>query len=339
MKLHSGKNRPPVKLWLSLFLIMATVACFHKRETERYQALAAIDSAAVRLDATLNFIRDYPKSDSLFPAIKSALTLWETSGQSDRTLQFILDQRLIQSEPEIRQFLDRALAEKLAPDSVAGNQFFKNLAKYQQKHPDELAFALTVMPYLSTGFQSDSIRNLQISRFGKLILQSGYGHSIELKKISDRVLDLNDSLLTPLANRFLVAAIKNNTPAAIRRYFPDATDPDSIRNQHYYTFYTALAWNAYCQGRFSYALNLMSQASKYGNLENQNGYIILGAAQAQCGELSEGWANVLKGLILNPDAEKQSSEIDNLYREMFYRIRGARENPARFLKQYRRSHR
>ncbi|MDO9547600.1 MAG: hypothetical protein Q7J65_01370, partial [Candidatus Marinimicrobia bacterium] len=316
-----------------------TVSCFHKREIVRYQALSTIDSIAMRLSATCNFIRDYPKSDSLFPAIKSAIELFEKTGEKDQTLQFALDQRIIQPDPEIRQFLDRFLFENLAPDSLTEDKYISDTEEYHQKHPDKLAFALTVIPYLNTCFQSDSIRNLAINRFSKIILQSDYDQIMGLKTLSDQILELDDSLLIPLSNQFLIAAVKNNTPITIRRYFPDAAEPDSIQNQNYYTLYTALAWNAYRQQRFSYALNLMSQASKYGNLENQNGYIILGAVQSQCGELSEGWANVLKGLILNPDAEKQSVEIEDIYTAMFYRIRGSRENPSRFLSQYRRSHR
>ena len=315
------------------------VSCFQKRELERFQTLGTIDSVAVRLLATQNFIRDYPKSDSLFPALKSVLKLLEQSDDPDEWLRFALNQRIIQADLEIQHYLDSILFEKLASDSLAKSNYLVDTEKYQQKYTEKLTFALSVLPHLNNGFQSDSIRNQAIIQFGKLILQSDNDLILEFKSLSDRILQINDSLLIPLSNQFLIQALKNNTRTIIRSRYPNTVEYDSIQNQNYYTLYTALAWNAYRQHRFFYALNLMSQATKYGNLEDQNGHIILGAAQAQCGELNEGWANVLKGLILNPEAEKQSVEIENLYTTMFYRIRGSRENPARFLSQYRRSHR
>jgi len=339
MNFRSIKPVINFKLWLFIYLIISTVSCFHKREMERYQALSTIDSVVIRFSATSDFIRDYPKSDSLFPAIKSALELLKKAGDTDQTLQFALDQRIIQTDPEIRQFLDRFLVEKLVPDSLAKSKYICDTEEYPQKYSDKLALALTVMPHLNSCFHSDSIRNQAINRFGNIILQSDNDLIMGLKTLSDQILELNDSLLFSISNQFLTAALKNNIQTTIRGHFPDATELDSIQDQNYYTLYTALAWNAYRQRRFSYALNLMSQATKYGNLEDQDGYIILGAALSQCGELSEGWANVLKGLILNPDAEKQSVEIENIYTAMFYRIRSSRENPTRFLSQYRRSHR
>ena len=339
MHFRSTKTVLRFKLWLSIFLITGTISCFYKKEMERYHALNSIESVADRLSATGNFIRDYPKSDSLLPAIKSALGILEKTGDNDQTLQFALDQRIIQHDPEVRQFLEHFLIEKLAPDSLSESKYVSDTDKYHQKHPDKLAAALTIMPYLNTCLQSDSIRNLAINKFGNIILHSDYNNIVGLKALSDQILDLSDSLIIPLSNQFLVAAVNSNTPENLNGFFPNAEKPDSIREQNYFTLYTALAWNAYRQKRFFYALNLMSQASKYGNLKNRNGYIILGAAQSQCGELSEGWANVLKGLILNPDAEKKSAEIEQIYTAMFYRIRGSRENPVRFLNQYRHSNR
>ena len=339
MKIRSAKTIFRFNLWLSMLLVINTVSCFHKREIERYQALNTLSSVADRLSATHDFIRDYPKSDSLFPAMKSALELLEKSGDSDQTLQFALNQRLIQPDQGIRQFLNRILFEKLALDSLGKTKFVSDTEEFHQIYPDKLAFAITVMPHLNSCFQSDSIRNQALYQFGNIVLQSDNDLIIGLKTLSDQVLQLNDSLLIPLSNQFLVHALKNNARTTVHKQFPDAAEPDSIQNQNYYTLYTALAWNTYRQRRFSYALNLMSQATKYGNLEDQDGYIILGAVQSQCGELSDGWANVLKGLILNSEAEKQSVEIEHLYTAMFYRIRGSRENPSRFLSQYRHSHR
>lgn len=306
---------------------------------ESFQALSTLDSVTVRLSATCDFIREYPKSDSLFPAIKSALELLEKNGDPDQLLLFTLNQRLIQTDPQIQQYLDNILFEKLISDSLSKSNYLSDTENYHQKYTDELSFVLSVILHLNSGFQSDSIRNKTIKQFGNILLQSDNDMIMEFKSLSDRILQLNDSLLIPLSNQFLIRALKNNSRTMIRSQFPNTAACDSIQNHNYYTLYTALAWNAYRQHRFSYTLNLMSQATKYGNLEDQNGYIILGAAQAQCGELNDGWANVLKGLILNPEAEKQSVEIENLYTAMFYRIRGSRENPARFLSQYRRSHR
>ena len=82
MHFRSTKTVLRFKLWLSIFLITGTISCFYKKELERYHALNSIESVADRLSATGNFIRDYPKSDSLLPAIKSALGILEKTGDN-----------------------------------------------------------------------------------------------------------------------------------------------------------------------------------------------------------------------------------------------------------------
>jgi len=325
---------PPVLKQISFLLILVIVTglttCSHRHEHEQFQALSTIDSDSSRLQATLDFLRQYPESDSLQPAIESALALWNKYGQSDEKCFFTLKQRLMVHSPEIRNYLDSLLINILATDSAGIRQLNHQKKIYQEIYPDPLGIALVVFPYLSTCFQSDSLRNRSLENYADVIIRPDYHQVDTLKQFSDQILSLHDQRLIPLSNRFLIHGIRQNRYLAIS---------DSARNQTYYTLYTALAWNAYRQQRYSYALNLISQASKYGNPDNQNGNIILGAAQAQCGELNAGWARILRGLILNPEAEKKSPEINQIYTEMFRKIRGSHENPVRFLSQYRRSHR
>ncbi|HDP67445.1 MAG TPA: hypothetical protein ENN20_02965 [Candidatus Marinimicrobia bacterium] len=326
---------------IPLFVLIMTLpfACFRQPEQERYQALQAIDATEQRLAETCRFIADYPRSDSLFPAIRQVLKLLNESGQEDRLLEFIINQHLAQSNPEIRTCLDRQLMERLLPDSVQRQRYAADLAHYRLEYDDPLALALATLPRLQIRSPDDSLRRRIIRQLSDHILKSDYTDFGNFKTISEQLLEMDDSLLVPLSNQFLIAAIDRCTPVTIKKYHPDITQPDSLLNQFYYSCFTALAWNAYRQRRFEYALNLISQASKYGDLAAQDGYIILGAAQAECDELKQGWAHLLTGLVLNPGAEKESPAIKNIYTTLFRRIRSPREDPTRFLNQYRRSHR
>lgn len=334
-------NRHPPSLWfLLLFLfVSAPFGCFQRKEQIQYQALQAIDSPTSRLEAICQFITDYPESDSLLPAIRQAVRLLETDNQHDSLLQFVIAQRLIRSLPEVTAFLDSQLVARLPLDSLQRQQYRTSLDHYAREYPPPLAFALASIPHIRSHFLNDSLRRRIIRQMSDVILSSDYDDIANFINISRQLSMTGDSLLLPYANRFLIAAIQHCTPSTIRKHHPVVNRPDSLLNRYYYTCFTALAWNAYRQRRFEYALQLISQASKFGDLAADNGYIILGAAQAECGELNPGWAHLLSGLVLNPAAEEKSPEIRKIYTRLFIRIRGSRVDPFRFLNQYRRSHR
>ncbi len=333
-------NHHPPSLWFLLFFLLVSTpfACFQRREQADYQAIQTIDSPTSQLEAICQFITDYPKSDNLLPAIRQAIMLLEADNQPDSLLQFLIDQRVIRSNPEITAYLDSQLVAQLPPDSLQRQQYRTSLDHYAREYPQPLAFALASIPHIRSCFQNDSLCRRAVRQLSDVILSSDYDDIGNFIKISRQLSAAGDSLLLPHANRFLIAAIQHCTPPTIQKHHPELNQPDSLLNQYYYSCFTELAWNAYRQRRFEYALHLISQASKFGDLAANNGYIILGAAQAECGELNPGWTHLLTGLVLNPAAEEKSPEIRKIYTRLFARIRGSREDPFRFLNQYRRSH-
>lgn len=334
-------NRNPPSLWFLFFFLFVSTpfACFQRKEQTHYQALQTIDSPTSQLEAICQFITDYPKGDSLLPAIQQAITLLETDNQNDSLLQFVIAQRFIRSNPEVTAYLDNQLVARLPLDSLQRQQYRTSLDHYAREYGQPLAFALASIPHIRSYFQNDSLRRRIIRQLSDVILSSDYDDIGYFINISRQLSMTGDSLLLPLSNRFLIAAIQHCTPPTIQKHHPELNQPDSLLNQYYYSCFTELAWNVYRQRRFEYALHLISQASKFGDLAANNGYIILGAAQAECGELNPGWTHLLTGLVLNPAAEEKSPEIRKIYTRLFARIRGSREDPFRFLNQYRRSHR
>jgi len=318
-------------------------SCLSKKEIETFQSILNIEAPKARCDAFKKFISDYPENDSISKAIGNVLQiLGGDSADSDSAIQFAIDQLLIRSDPQIRTTLYRFIFTNLYTDTATIDHIVKNALHYDNMLPLPSAASIALLPYLDQSLSSDSIRNKLYFMFGAHLLQSEYSDVERIIFLSDKLLECSDSSLIDLSNEFLIKAIRNTTYENLSIQYSDAQESaelDSLHNDLNFRLYLKLAWNAFHQGNYQYALNLISQVSKYGSLERENALILLGAIQAQTGELTEGWGHVLQGLVLNPTAERQSSEIEQLYISLFRRIRGSRENPTRFLAQYRRSHR
>lgn len=317
------------KTFILVILITGILSCSSKKEIEAFRAIGSLDSAGVRLEAYRNFINVYPKSDSTFTAIRQIMLLYmELKSEMDVT-EFIIDQLYLRSDPDIRKLLYSQLFSQILADSVLPDQILSRDSSFRQIYSTPVATALMLFPYLHECFTADSILNKYSRQFANFILQSDFQNINELRQLSKTVLSFGDPDLLDLSSRFLIKAVASNAGA----------EPDSTKIQNYGELYALLAWNAYRQHNWIYTLNLISQATKYRNLDYQYGLILLGAAQTKTGELNNGWGHVLEGLIQNPDAEKQSPEIQEIYISLFREIRGTRDNPERFLNQYRKSHR
>lgn len=330
-------------LFIFIMMIGIIYSCLSRKETEAFQSIQSIEAPKTRCNAFIKFISDYPESDSISKAIGNVLQiLGGDSADSESAIQFAIDQLLIRSDTKIRTTLYQFIFTNLYTDTATIDHNVKNALHYDNMLPFPSAASIALLPYLDQSLSSDSIRNKLYFKFGAHLLQSEYSDAERIIFLSDKLLECSDSSLIDLSNKFLIKAILNATYENLSIQYSGAQESaelDSLHNDLNFRLYLKLAWNAFHQGDYQYALNLISQVSKYGSLERENALILLGAIQAQTGELTDGWGHVLQGLVLNPTAEQQSSEIEQLYISLFRRIRGSRENPTRFLSQYRRSHR
>ncbi len=330
-------------LFIFIMMIGIIYSCLSKKEMEAFKSIQNIEAPKTRCDAFKKFISDYPESDSISKATDNVLQiLGADSDDSESAIQFAIDQLLIRSDPQIRTTLYQFIFTNLYTDTAIINHNVENALHFDNMLPLPAAASIALLPYLDRSLRSDSIRNKLYFKFGAHLLQSEYGDVERIIFLSDKLLECSDSSLIDLSNKFLTKAILNATYENLSIQHSDAQESaklDSLHRDLNFRLYLKLAWNAFHQGNYQYALNLISQVSKYGSLERENALILLGAIQAQTGELMEGWGHVLQGLVLNPTAERQSPEIEQIYISLFRRIRGSRENPTRFLAQYRRSHR
>jgi hypothetical protein len=323
---YQNRNRLPI---LTISIILGLITCSMEKETETLRKIGTIDSTQVRLEAYQDFIKTYPESDSTLLAIRQILALYTELNTPEAAAEFIIDQLNFRSDPEIRKLLYSHFFTGILTDSLLENQTLILDTEYQQKYSTSVATALILFPHLNNCFHVDSLRNVYLRKFGESILKSEFNDIEKLRQLADMTLSCDAPVLIDLSSRFLVKALALTPSLTI----------DSLQNKTYGELYTQLAWNAFRQENWMHALNLISQATKYGDLDYQQGLILLGAAQAKTGELTEGWGRILEGLIQNPEAEKKSAEVHTIYTELFREIRGSRENPERFLKQYRASHR
>ncbi|MCD6441143.1 MAG: hypothetical protein J7L86_05090 [Candidatus Marinimicrobia bacterium] len=322
-------------LLITIFLFIYT--CTANKEIEEYQSILKIEPPVEQARRLIKFIYDHPQSDSTPKAVSRVLNILDTeSGNPDAAMQFTTDLLPVQISPPARDLLYRYIFSKIAKDSASVNQMVSNT-----RGLTTTSVALAILPYMNRCFQTDSLRNRQILKLGKIIVESDYQNPEKLMALSDTIIGYSDTTFLNLSNQFLVKALRANMPDLNQDYThpPDSSSRvDSVCNNLNFRIYLKLARNAYHQKKFQYALNLISQCAKYGDLQQENTLILLGAIQAHTGELTEGWGHVLKGLVLNPGAEKEDPEIENIYITLFRKIRGSREDPARFIEQYRRSH-
>ncbi|HCL00301.1 MAG TPA: hypothetical protein DHW42_09395, partial [Candidatus Marinimicrobia bacterium] len=314
-------------LLLLTTILLLTYACTAKKEIEEYQSILKIEKPGEQVSRLIKFIYDHPQSDSTPKAVSRVLNILNTEpGNPDAAMQFSTDLLPVQISPPARDLLYRYIFSKIVEDSASVNQMVSNTSGLATT-----SAALAIFPYMNQCFQTDSLRNRQMLKLGKIIVESDYQNPEKLIALSDTILGYNDTTFLNLSNQLLLKALRANRPDSSSR-------ADSVYKNLNFQIYLKLARNAYHQKKFQYALNLISQCAKYGDLQQENALILLGAIQAQTGELTEGWGHVLKGLVLNITAEKEDPEIEKIYITLFRKIRGSREDPARFIEQYRRSH-
>jgi len=320
-------------LIVTILMIGWEWSCSAKREITTWQTIQSMDSPRLRADAYILFLQEYPHSDSCTTAIARILDIFNQElNNPDGTLQFSITRLQSPLSPDCR----RILYNFIFSQNVAGPESIHQLTtealyREQQLSPD-LAAALILIPRLNNIFSNDSLRNQMLQELGKRVLQSDYNDINKLIALSDSLEQYGDYSLLNLSNQFLTKALKanlrNQKPAVL-------VTADSLRNLKNFQIYLRIAWNAYHQQRYPYALHLISQTAKYGDLQQDNALILLGAIQFYNGETTDGWGHILQGLVLNPEVETQSAEIAEIYTTLFRKIRGTRENPWRFLEQYR----
>jgi hypothetical protein len=328
------KNRMRIMI-IAILMIGWQWSCSAKREITTWQTIQSMDSPQLRADAYILFLQEYPHSDSCTTAIARILDIFNQElNDPDGALQFSITWLQLPLSPDCRKILYNFIFSQngAGPDSI--RQLTREARYREQQLSPDLAAALILIPRLNNTFSNDSLRNQMLQELGKRILQSDYNDINKLISLSDSLEQYEDYSLLNLSNQFLTKALKAN----LRNQKPVVSaTADSLRNLKNFQIYLRLAWNAYHQQRYPYALHLISQTAKYGDLQQDNALILLGATQFYNGETTDGWGHILQGLVLNPEAETQSAEIAEIYTTLFRKIRGTRENPWRFLEQYRSS--
>jgi len=327
-----------VKIGMRILIIVTFMlgwewSCSPKREITTWQTIQRMDSPQLRADAYTHFLQEYPHSDSCTIAIARILDIFNQElNNPDRALQFSITQLQTPLSSDCRRILYNFIfSQKVAdPDSI---HQLTTEALFQEQHlASDLAAALILIPQLNNIFSNDSLRNQMLQELGQRVQQSDYNNINKLTSLSDSLAQYEDYALLNLSNQFLTKALKANMQ---NQKLAVSATTDSLRNLHNFQIYLRLAWNAYHLQRYPYALQLISQTAKYGDLQQDNALILLGAIQFYNGETTDGWGHILQGLVLNPEAETQSAEIVEIYTTLFHKIRGTRENPWRFLEQYR----
>jgi len=310
-------------------------SCSTKREITNWQMIQSMDSPQLRADAYSLFLREYPHSDSCTLAIARILDIFNRElNNPNGALQFSITQLRSPLSSDCRRILYNFIFSQNVADPDSIHQMTTEALYREQQLSPDLAAALILIPRLNNIFSNDSLRNQMLQELGKRVLQSDYNEINNLISLSDSLEQYGDYSLLNLSNQFLTKALKAN----MRSKKPVvAATADSLRNLKNFQIYQRLAWNAYHQQRYPYALHLISQTAKYGDLQQENALILLGAIQFYNGETTDGWGHILQGLVLNPKAETRSAEIAEIYITLFRKIRGTRENPWRFLEQYRSS--
>ena len=322
-------------LIIIILLIGWAWSCSAKREITTWQTIQRMDSPQLRVDAYILFLQDYPHSDSCASAIARILDIFNQElNNPDGALQFSINRLQNPLSSDCRRILYNFIFSQNVAGLDSIHQLTTEALYREQQLSPNLAAALILIPRLNNIFSNDSLRNQILQELGKSVLQSDYNDINNLIALSDSLAQYEDYSLLNLSNQLLTQALKVNLKD--QKPTVSATN-DSIRSLKNFQIYLRLAWNAYHQQRYPYALHLISQTAKYGDLQQDNALILLGAIQFYHGETTDGWGHILRGLVLNPEAETRSPEIAEIYTTLFRKIRGTRENPWRFLEQYRSS--
>lgn len=323
-------------------LILIFTSCGHRKEYELFHQCRSRENPRERVGCLQQFIADYPKNDSLSSALAEVLvTLSEQLDQTDEAVRYAATLMLNHPDPGLRRIAYNFMFRQVEDDT---GQIGQQVEDALQAIPNSTARATLyrrLIRFYCLYQCSDSLRSAELSHYVDQLLMTGFSDSETHLQLAQGILQSDGgSGLIPIANRLLFRGIECNRKEHIR-FYKKLTDPDKLQEYQkglYQQLYIQLAWNAYRQDHYLYALNLISQAGKFGNLADNNGLIVLGAALAKSGETDEAWKYILRGLTLNPGAETESAEIMAIYTDVFHQIHGRQRNPQQFLDRYRRFH-
>lgn len=316
--------------------------CHSKRETEQFQAAITTENPESRVEQLRTFAKNYPKSDSLGRVYLYILnTMYKELNLQSEAIKYFSNLLISENNEDVRYnlyfFINNIQNKDTFPAAIKTERILN-----QQRNKDikieAYRFLIQLYSHISL---PDNIRRQETETVGNLLINSEWYYSSDFINISDTIIQTEDTTLLDLSSRLLIKGIKVNTYENIMRIFPDEKDTSWLSDkiqQNYFHLFLKLAWNAYRQRNYTYAMNLISQTSKYNDLSSNNGLILLGAIQAKNGEVEKGLNNVLKGLLIDTSAEQKSTEIEKIYTNIFRQVKGARNSPGKFLKEYRDTH-
>ena len=321
---------------LSLFYIV--YSCDSDSEIAELRTAVSTGDSVQKADLLKYFISNHSKSDSISEAYSVYLnTLYYDLDRKYEALS-LFSSMLDHKESDI--ILEKALYflnyAKLQ-DSLRALSETDSLLKVFPQDKFKIKWSLYLFHICSELMLEDSIKCQIFSDLSSEIVTSDIPNCTEFIALSDLITEICDSASLEVSNQFLRKAIEVNTVRNAIKVRPDIADTSDIRlfrHKQNYGIYLRLAWNAYRTERYIQAMHLISQSSKYYDISFGNGLILLGAIQAENDELEKGWDNLLKGLLIDEMAETTSSEIKDMYSELYRRVM-KKGSPERYLANYR----
>lgn len=322
--------------WILPLLLAASLFCqCSSRQAEKaYQLIRTESDPIQRATAFEKWLSQYPRY-VLFPAAGAAWLrlVYHTLDRPEEAIRFWTTQLLRDDIDRVAHLTDSLIAFYLASDRFSCVALS---AMPSVPDPDERDTIDWPHPFLIRVWMHidlpDSVRHEYLIRISSHWIQTEKPNAVRMMQYADSLTARHDHHLFAQANRQLSRVLEIGARGIDLN---DALPPSPPVNDLYRMILIKMAWNAYRLERFTQALNLISQAARFGDPDICQGYIILGAAQIETGETDLGWQHLLYGLLLDPEAEIRSTEINSLYTRYFRRIEGA-SNPDHFLKQYRR---
>jgi len=323
---------------ISLFLLH----CNSKKEIEQFQAAITTENPESRVEQLKTFAENYPKSDSLGSVYLNILnTMYKELSLKSEAIKYFSNLLISENNEDVRYnlyFFINRIQNKDAHTAAIKTERILNQQRNKDLKIEAYRFLIQLCSLISL---PDSVRRQEIKTAGNLLINSEWYDPNDFINLSDTIIQIKDTTLLDLSSRLLIKGIKVNTGENIMRIYPGEKDTSWLSDkiqQNYFHLFLKLAWNAYRQRNYTYAMNLISQASKYNDLSLNNGLILLGGIEVKNGDVKKGWNNVLKGLLIDTSAEQKFTKIENIYTDIFRQVKGTRESPGKFLKKYRDTH-
>jgi len=334
-----------LKTRIILLICIISLFMFHcnsKKETEQFHAAITTENPESRVEQLRTFAENYPKSDSLGRVYLNILnTMYKELNLQSEAIKYFSNLLITENNDDVRYnlyFFINSIQNKDSTTAAIEAERILNQQRNKDLKIEAYRFLIQLYSHISL---PDSIICRETETVGNFLINSEWNDPNDFIKLSDTIIKTKDTTLLDLSNRLLVKGIKVNTYENIMRIYPDEKDTSWLSDkiqQNYFHLFLKLAWNAYRQRNYIYAMNLISQTSKYNELSLDNGLILLGAIEAKNGEVERGWNNILKGLLIDTSAEQKSTEIEKIYTDIFRQVKGTRKSPGKFLKKYRDAH-